>query len=164
MSPDEIRKVSCPKCGAQPTQRCRSRTGRETDNHIAREFAAAPKPTPEELAQREHEDRQWRAQFSRRTLATVTARYTCGCSSPTSEPIPLIDANTYPGRAVTCEEHNEFAVVSRVDVALVADETTMLRILLAAGVDPSSAGYVAADQNDEARANRIALGQSGGPT
>lgn len=164
MRPDDVRKVACPKCGARPKQRCRSASGAETNNHVAREAAAAPVPTAEELAQRAHEQRQFDEQFSRRTLVTVTARYTCGCVQPTSEPIPISEANVYPGRAGICDEHDEFVVVSGVDVALVADETTMLRILLAADIDPRSAGYVAADQNDTARANRVALGMGGGPT
>lgn len=156
--------VACPTCGAGPDARCVSATGKPTNPHVARLARAMPAPTPKELAQRQHERRQYAEQFSPRTLVTISFSYTCGCHTEPSEPIPLSDANVYPARAVICDEHDEYAVVCGVDVRLVADETTLLRILRAADIDPGSAAYVAADQSDESRHNRIALGLDGGPT
>lgn len=157
--------VACPTCGVGPRVRCKSATGKVAETHVARLAAATPIPTPEQVAQREHEQRQFDEQFSRHTLVTVAFEFTCGCTTEPSEPIQLSDANAHGvARTNICDEHDEYTVVNQVTLRLVADETTLQRILLAAGVDPRSAAYVAADQNDAARTNRIRLGMSGEPT
>lgn len=164
MTEDRWLAVACPTCDAQPGHRCKTATGRPTAAHTTRLAAAAPKLTAEEVAEREHEYRQLDEQYSLRTMVTVAFEYTCGCTGPRSEPIPLREARTWPARAVICDDHDEFAVTCGVNVRLIADEATMLRILLAADVPPGSAEYVAGDQNDQARWKRMSRGRDGGPS
>lgn len=156
--------VTCPTCGAAPRANCRTSSGKPAAPHVARLAAAAPKLTPEEIERRQHEQRMFGEQVSKRTLVRVAFTYSCGCGTDLSEPIPLNEANTWPARAVICDSCDEYSVISGVDVRLVADEQTLYRILAAADVDEGSAAYVARDQNDEARTKRVKQGRTAAPS
>lgn len=148
-------RVACPRCGAPPRRHCVTPSGRRSTNfHTARlHDAYVAGTTPEEREQRAHEQRVFDAQFDERNLVRLSFGFSCGCSQPAGEPVPLAEANTHGvARAHICDRHEEYAVVTRVTVRLVGDEDTLLRVLLAADVDPLTAENVAAEQCDENRA------------
>lgn len=156
--------VDCPRCNATTGKHCTGPTGKRVNTHAGRLAAAVVPRTPDAVAADEHSRRQFEAQWHPATLVTVSFGYSCGCSDTPSEPIPLREANTYAvGRTIICDTHNEYAVVTRSTVRLIADEPTMLRILRSADVDPLSARHVARDQNDTVRHRRILAGRDPGP-
>jgi hypothetical protein len=107
-----------------------------------------PPLTPEHVAERAQQRRM--AQAMHQAPVRVSSTLSCGHSYRPSEPIPAIEAASLPGTVVICDEHDEFAVVTRVTTRLVATPPVLEALLLAADVDPASARYVAVDQSDEA--------------
>lgn len=161
--------VSCRKCSAPIGVHCTSPAGNRVNWHSTRTQDAYADIADELAAnaeQRAHERRMFEAQYDDRTLVALSFGYSCGCADGPSEPIPLRDANTAGvARAIICDTHDEYAVVTRVTTRLVADETTLKRILAASGIgDDLDVSYVAGDQNDDARLKRVEAGGTGEPT
>jgi hypothetical protein len=114
----------------------------------ARPTSATSPLTAEDVARRATAART--AQAIHSAPVRISSTLSCGHSFRPSEPVPAIEAATLPGTVVICEEHDEYAVVTRVTTRLDATPEVLESLLLAADVDPMSARYVAEDQSDEA--------------
>lgn len=165
MTPPAWLGVTCPRCGAQPGRRCHSSGGRtKSTPHAARETEAYVPPTPDELIASERARRLWDAQHHPMTRATVSLAYSCGCTEPASEPIPVHEINPLAvGTPIICDRHQEYAVTVRSTIRLVPDVATLKRLLVAGDVEPDVADYVARDQADTL-VSRILRSEVGGPT
>jgi hypothetical protein len=50
---------------------------------------------------------------------TVSMRLSCGCTTPPSEPLPVVDARTRPGGVVICDRCDDYTVVTRTTTRMV---------------------------------------------
>lgn len=148
--------VACPFCKAEVGQLCVTPSGKRANFHTDRlHDGYLADDTAENRVTRAHNQRMHDAQFDKRNLVRLSFGFSCGCTQPAGEPVPLSEANVYGvARARICDYHQEYAVVTRVTTRLAADEDTLLRVLLAADIDPLTAENVAGEQSD---ANRAAI-------
>lgn len=103
-----------------------------------------PRFTDEEWARIEADTAFARVQF--RQPVRVSYTLSCGHRGGPGEIVEASEANWMPGSVVICDAHDEFAVVTRVTIRLVATREVLFRLLVAHGIDEVTAEALAEDQ------------------